>query len=71
MKVGDLVKPVPRHYSSAYGYTSEDILNHGIGIIIARFERDGHIFLKVKWQHSRYEWWKEDELYLLSKGDFP
>ena len=71
MKVSDLVKPLPRHYSSAYGYTTEDTTNHGIGIIIECFERDDYLYFKVKWQHDDIEWWREDDLYLLSKGESP
>ncbi len=71
MKVGDLVKPVPRHYSKPYGYTTEDTINHGTGIIIDRWLKDDFLYFKVQWYHVQTEWWLREDLFLVSEGNYP
>ena len=74
MKVGDLVNPIPHHYSRPYGYTTEDTINHGLGIIIDFYQEPGEtyaVYFKVQWTHLKIEWWAREDLCLINEGESP
>lgn len=61
MKVGDVVKP----RVTAHGMFADEYL---YGVILDFYEDDyGIVYYEVHWMKDQ-EWWKEDELQLVSDG---
>jgi len=62
MKVGDIVKPRVR----ADGMFTDE---YRYGVILDSYEDDyGIVYYEIHWM-SDQEWWKEDELRLVSDGN--
>lgn len=62
MKIGDVVKPLK----------SQALVGDrpGFGIILDTYEDDyGIIYYEVHWISGDPEWWKENELELISESD--
>jgi len=61
MKVGDIVKPCPSVYKSIL-----NIEGYKYGVILDTYEDEyGIVYYEVHWEEEP-EWWKEDELLLVS-----